>query len=61
MMYENVAAEIKGFLSGGDYDFSVSALKVFDEVREAAGVSSDEWPQGFIHQAAIDCGLTVEL
>ena len=32
----------------------------FDEVRNDAGQTEENWPDGYIHQAAIDLGLDVE-
>lgn len=32
----------------------------FQTVRESAGKTATEWPDGYIHQAALDMGLTVQ-
>lgn len=31
----------------------------FDVVREVEGKTSEEWPNGFIHQAALDSGYNI--
>jgi len=35
--------------------------KFLDAVRRHSGKPFEEWPDGYIHQAAIDLGLDVEI
>lgn len=32
----------------------------FDEIRRLGKVNADKWPDGYIHQTAVDLGLDVE-
>lgn len=51
-----IRAQIDAIITAPDFAGEID----FQGVRDAAGKTATEWPDGYIHQAALDMGLTVQ-